>query len=125
MMLARLGPSPNTVCVPHLNRSQPRQPFAAARSFVSVGRGGMKSAAEPVGFAVSLGFVMLLSVLLQTMMSWNGPAVDVGIVLVLWRTLRFLATAVLSVQVLDERGVGLVAVFSFSVILCALTIVVF
>jgi hypothetical protein len=84
----------------------------------------MKSAAEPVGFAVPVGIVMLLSVLLQTMMSLNGPAVDIGIVLVLWRTLRLLATAVLFVQVFDERGVGLLAVLSFGVILCALTIVV-
>jgi len=84
----------------------------------------MKSAAEPVGFAVLVGFVMLFSVFLKTMTSSNWPAVHVGIVLVLWRTLRFLTTAVLSVQVFDKRGVGLVAVFSFSVILCAPTIVV-
>jgi len=58
------------------------------------------------------------------MMSSYGAAVDVGIVLFLWRTLRFLTAAVLSVQVFDKRGVGLVAVFSFSVILCAPTIVV-
>ncbi len=67
---------------------------------------------------------MLISVFLETMMSWDGPAVDVGIVLLLWRTLGLLTTAVLSVQVFDKRGVGLVAVFSFSVILCAPTIVV-
>jgi len=58
------------------------------------------------------------------MMSSHGAAVDVGIVLFLWRTLRFLTAAVLSVQVFDKGGVGLVAVFSFSVILCAPTILV-
>ena len=62
MTRARDGPSPKTVWVPTLNKWHPRQPSAAARSFESVGRGGMKSAAEPVGFAVFLGFVMLLSV---------------------------------------------------------------
>jgi len=67
---------------------------------------------------------MLFSVFLKTMTSSDGLAVDVGIVLVLWRTLRFLTPAVLSVQVFDKGGVGLVAVFSFSVILCASTIVV-
>jgi len=58
------------------------------------------------------------------MASSDGLAVHVGIVLLLWRTLRLLTAAVLSVQVFDKGGVGLVAVFSFSVILCAPTIVV-
>ena len=67
MTRAWLGPSPKTVCVATLNRSHPRHPFAAARSLVSVGRDGMKSAAEPVGFAVFVGFVMLFAILLQPM----------------------------------------------------------
>jgi hypothetical protein len=58
------------------------------------------------------------------MTSSDGLAVHVGIVLLLWRTLRLLTAAVLSVQVFDKGGVGLVAVFSFSVILCAPTILV-
>src|SRR5438128_142051 len=84
---ARLGPSPKTVWVPTLNRSQPRQPFAAARSLDSVGRGGMKSAAEPVGFAVFFGFVMLLSIFMQPVVARNEPAVLVDVVLPLGRAL--------------------------------------
>src|SRR5438094_1538581 len=45
---ARGLPSPNTVCVPRLYRSQPRQPAAAARSAGSIFRAGRKSAADPV-----------------------------------------------------------------------------
>jgi len=83
----------------------------------------MKSAAEPVGFAVPIGFVMLLSVLLKTMMSVDRTAVDVGVILILRGTLRLFAAAVLSMQTFDELGVGLVAVLSFGVILCAFAIV--
>jgi hypothetical protein len=41
------------------HRSQPRHPAAAARSFCSVGLGGMKSAADPVesGLAVRSGLM--------------------------------------------------------------------
>src|SRR5437773_9052084 len=48
MTRACFGPSPNTVCVPSVQRWQPRHVIAAARSFGNVGFGGMKSAAEPV-----------------------------------------------------------------------------
>ena len=47
MTVALRGPSPNTTR-PHVQRSHPRQLVAASRSFGSVARGGMKSAAEPV-----------------------------------------------------------------------------
>ena len=57
-------------------------------------------------------------------MSADRAAEDVGVVLALRRALGFLAAAVLSVEIFDERGVGLVAVLPFSVILCALLIVV-
>ena len=81
MTRADAGPSPNTVWVPTLNRSQPWHPFDATRSLESVGRGGMKSAAEPVGLAVFLGFVMLLAIFTQAMVSANRAAVFVGVVL--------------------------------------------
>jgi len=84
----------------------------------------MKSVAEPVGFAVSVRFVMLLSVFAQAMVPLDGLTVYVGVVLILWRPLRFLAAAVFSVQAFDERSVSLVAVLSFGVILCALLIAV-
>jgi hypothetical protein len=81
----------------------------------------MKSVAEPVGFAVSVRFVMLLSVFAQAMVPLHGLTVYVGVVLILWRPLRFLAAAVFSVQAFDERRVSLVAVLSFGVILWALS----
>src|SRR5215208_4689813 len=42
----RRAPSPKTVCVPFSQRSQARQSAAALFSDESVGRGGIKSAAE-------------------------------------------------------------------------------
>src|ERR1700755_666866 len=95
MSRARDGPSPKTVCVPSLNKWQPRQPSAAARSFESVARGGMKSAAEPVGLAVFLGFVMLLSIFLESVAAFDRAAVDVCVVLPLRCAFGFLAAAVL------------------------------
>src|SRR5512147_1151402 len=46
------GPSPNTVWVASLQRWQPRQPAAAARSDGSVGRSGTNGAAEPAAIPV-------------------------------------------------------------------------
>src|SRR5436190_1486059 len=54
MTRARAGPSPNTVCVPTIQSLQPLQPLEASRSLWSDGRGGMKSAAEPVTIACSI-----------------------------------------------------------------------
>jgi hypothetical protein len=103
-----------------LNRSQPRQCSAAARSFSSVGRAGMKSAAEPVGFAVFLGFVMLFPVFVEPVMALNRTAVRIDVVLflrLLWRALRFLASTMLAVQPFDELRVGFFAVLTFGVLL--------
>jgi len=47
-MCARLGPSPKTVCVAFLYRSQPLQCSAAERSAARFSRAGKKSAAEVV-----------------------------------------------------------------------------
>jgi hypothetical protein len=85
-----------------------------------VGRGGMKSAAEPVGFAVFLGFVMLLAVLVEAMMSRRRSAEFVEVVLSLRCYLRFLASPVPSMKTLDEFSVRLVAVLTFRVLLRAL-----
>src|SRR3954470_15341983 len=93
MTRAVRGPSPNTVWVPTLNRWHPRQPLLAARSVFSVGRGGMKSAAEPVGFAVFFGFVMLLAVFREAVMAGDRTVGILG----LRRTLRLFASAVLAV----------------------------
>src|SRR6185437_8301432 len=121
---ARAGPSPNTVCVPSLNRSQPRQPFDAARSAESDARAGMKSAAEPVGFAVLFGFVVLLTIFLEAVATWNGPAVCVDAVAALRRAFGFFAAAMFAVQPVDERGVRLVAMSRFVVRLGALLVTV-
>src|ERR1051325_10256076 len=112
-------PSPNTVWVPSLKRSHPWQPFAAARSFASVGRGGMKSAAEPVGFAVLFGFIVLLAVLIETVVSGDRPISVVG----LSRALSSLALGLRALQVLDERCVGLVSVPALDVGLVVLLVV--
>src|SRR6185312_6053765 len=120
----RDGPSPNTVCVPSLNRPQPRQPFDAARSAESDACGGMKSAAEPVGFAILFGFVVLLTVFLQAVTSGNRAAVRVDAVAALGRAFGFFAAAMLAMQPFDERGVRLVAVSRFVVRLSALLLTV-
>src|SRR6185437_5586756 len=120
----RDGPTPNTVCVPSLNRPQPRQPFDAARSAESDACGGMKSAAEPVGFAVLFGFVVLLTVFLQAVTSGNRAAVCVHAVAALGRAFGFFAAAMLAMQSFDERGVRLVAMSGFVVRLSALLLTV-
>src|SRR6266536_5997079 len=114
---AMLGPSPKTVCVPTLNRSHAWQPLDAARSLARVGRGGMKSAAEPVGFAVFLGFVMLLTVLFKAMMSTDRSAELVEVVLTLGRSLRLFTSTMPPVKLLDEFRVRLVAVLTFGLFL--------
>src|SRR5215210_10959 len=43
MISARLGPSPNTVCVPRLYRSHALQPLAISRTAGNDGRGGSNS----------------------------------------------------------------------------------
>src|SRR6476660_8783721 len=73
----------------------------------------MKSAAEPVGFAVFFGFVMLLAIFGEPVISGDGKVGILG----LGRALRFLASAVLPVQVVDERRMGGVAVLAFGVFL--------
>jgi hypothetical protein len=72
----------------------------------------MKSAAEPVGFAVFVGFVMLLPVLGEPVMSRNGATA----ILVLGRSFGFLAAAVPAVQAFDERGVCFCAVPIFDAV---------
>jgi len=73
----------------------------------------MKSAAEPVGFAVLFGFVMLLAVFGEPVMSSDRQIRVLG----LWRALRFFAATVLSVQVVNKRRVRGVAMLSFGVFL--------
>jgi hypothetical protein len=63
----------------------------------------MKSAAEPVGFAVLLGFVMLLAILVEAMMPGDRFAF-----------LR-LDLVPIALQVLEERLMSLVAVSAFDV----------
>ena len=72
----------------------------------------MKSAAEPVGFAVFLGFVMLLAILMEPVVARDRL---VGVLL--WRALGFFAAAMPAVQAFDELGVCLVAVLSLRVVL--------
>jgi hypothetical protein len=71
----------------------------------------MKSAAEPVGFAVFLGFVMLLAVFLKAMMTRGVPAF-----------LR-LDSVGIALQVVEERLMSLVAVPPFDVRLLARLVV--
>jgi hypothetical protein len=80
----------------------------------------MKSAAEPVGFAVFLGFIMLLSVLVEAVVSLDWAAVFIHVVLTLRRALGLFAPAVLSVNLLEELRVGFVASLPFGVRLRAL-----
>src|SRR3954468_18942433 len=51
---ALFPPSPNTVCVPRSQRSHAWQSFAAARTLSTVGRSGIRSAAECVGFFLAM-----------------------------------------------------------------------
>jgi len=84
----------------------------------------MKSAAEPVGFAVFFGFIVLLSIFTQPVVPLNRAAVFVNVVLaltlILRRTLGLLAATVLSVNLLEELRMSPVAVLSFRVRLGAL-----
>jgi hypothetical protein len=73
----------------------------------------MKSAAEPVGFAVFLGFVMLLAVFRKPVMPGDFM---VGI-FSLGFALRLLASAMFPVQIVDERRVRGVAMLALGVFL--------
>jgi hypothetical protein len=102
--------------VPTLNKSHPRHPFEAARSFDSVGRGGMKSAAEPVAFTVLLGLVVLLAIFEQPVVAGDWAAERVYVVVALRRAFGLFTAAVLAVQALDKSRMGLVAVLPFRVV---------
>ena len=84
----------------------------------------MKSAAEPVGFAVFLGFIVLFPVFAQSVVPLDRLAERVDIVLTLRRALGFLTSTMLAVQPFDEGRVRLVAVLAFGVILPALLMTV-
>src|SRR5581483_957098 len=84
----------------------------------------MKSAADPVGFAVFFGFIVLLAVLRKAMVSRDRTPERVDVLVALRRALGLLAAAVLAVQRLDERRVGLVALLSFGVRLRTALVVV-
>jgi hypothetical protein len=119
MIRARAGPSPNTVWVPSLYKGHPRHPFDAARSFGTVGRGGMKSAAEPVGFTVLFGWVVLLAVFGEAVPAGLGLAELIEVVRALRRGL-LVRVGMTPLQVLDDRRVCLIAVLAFRVRLRAL-----
>jgi hypothetical protein len=91
-----------------------------------VGRGGMKSAAEPVEpvrFTILLGFVVLLAIFVESMFSLVRPAVCVdvagnagslvGIARVAFGLLAALKT-------FEERLVGLFSLLTFRMLLGAL-----
>src|SRR5215208_3223694 len=80
----------------------------------------MKSAAEPVGLAVFLGFIMLLAILVEPVMALDRASVLVDVVLPLRCAFGFLASAVLPVQAFDERRMALLAMLSFGVLLRSL-----
>src|SRR5689334_294276 len=81
----------------------------------------MKSAAEPVGFAVFFGFVMLLAILGEPVMPGNGKLGILG----LGRALGFLAATMFSVQAVNKRRMCGVAVLAFRVFLRSLLLSVF
>jgi uncharacterized membrane protein len=80
----------------------------------------MKSAAERVGFTVSFGFVMLFAVLVETVMTTDRTSERVEVVPALRRSFRLFTSAVPPVNLLDELGMRLVAVFALGVGLRAL-----
>jgi len=72
----------------------------------------MKSAAEPVEFAVFLGFIVLFAILVKTMMSRLVASEFVGVAGLVRVRLHFAAFVVaelLVMQIFEERRVGFVA----------------
>jgi hypothetical protein len=102
-----------------LYRSHPRQASAAART-ASVARGGIESAAQPVAFTVLLGFIVLLSIFTETVVSDDGASGGIDVGFFRRGSIGRVALSGFMVQCFNERCMGFLAVLSFGVRLLAL-----
>ena len=83
----------------------------------------MKSAAEPVTFAVLFGFVMLLAVFVEPVVARDGAVRVLG----LGRSFGLFATAMSAMTALDEGRMRLVPVtpFDWNAVLIAVGLMIF